>query len=48
MAECAGLLGGDGLFNRVMKLHADHEWAELQHSGKIKWYAGSAGVARGQ
>lgn len=31
-------------FSRVLKLHADHEWAELQHLGKIKWRAGLAWV----
>lgn len=36
VAECIGLLRGNGLFSRVLKLHADHEWAELQHPGKIK------------
>lgn len=36
VTECTGLLGEDGLFSRVLKLHADHEWAELQHPGKIR------------
>lgn len=31
-------------FSRILKLHADHKWAELQHLGKIKWCAGPAGV----
>lgn len=26
VVECTGLLGGDMLFSKVLKLHAGHEW----------------------